>query len=110
MPKFLTDLINRYFFFGASDFLTSNTPTDFLIKGKNARSDLCLEAPKREQFEGNPNYMLAISNNAWFTPSTQPALQKRVLKLYATLYKTTIYHSVNGAKGGVIAPISSLFH
>lgn len=110
LPKFLTDLINRYFFFGASDFLTSSTPTDFLIKGKKARSAICFEATKSELFEGNPSFMLAMSNNAWFTPSTQPVLQKRVLKLYATLHKTTIYHSVNGAKGGVITPTSSLFY
>ena len=37
--------------------------------------------------------MIVISNNAWFTPSIEPILQKQLLRYYAKKYGISIYHS-----------------
>ncbi|NLC27397.1 MAG: apolipoprotein N-acyltransferase, partial [Campylobacteraceae bacterium] len=110
LPEFFEKLINKFFYAGASDFLTARMPQDFIINGEKVRNAICFEATKPELFEKTPGIMVALSNNAWFTPSTQPFLQKRLLRLYATLYKTTIYHSANSADGGIFPPESAIFN
>lgn len=107
LPKIFKDLINRLFYGGASDFLTAQNPQNFEIFGLHVRSAICFEATRAELYSGSPGIMIALSNNAWFTPSLQPYLQRRLLRVYATIYETTIYHSVNGSSGGVIIPHNS---
>ncbi len=48
--------------------------------------------------------MIATSNNAWFTPSIEPTLQKLLLKYYAKKYDVTIFHSINGSENYTIRP------
>lgn len=104
LPKFARDFINRVFFNGAEDYESASVPHDFEIQGYSFRNAICFEATRDELYEGNPKYMVALSNNAWFTPSTEPTLQKLLLKYYARKYNTTIYHSANSGVSGVITP------
>jgi apolipoprotein N-acyltransferase len=49
-----------------------------------------------------PPYMIAISNNGWFTPSIEPTLQKLLMRLYAKRYGKIVWHSANESVSEVI--------
>jgi len=102
LPKFAQKFINETFFSGASDFVTADEPTDFLIKGVKFRNAICYEATCAEIYEGDVTFVIATSNNAWFAPSIEPTLQKLLLKYYARKNGVTIYHSANWSGSGVI--------
>jgi len=102
LPKFARKFINDTFFAGASDFLTAKKPTDFLIKGVKFRNAICYEATCKELYKGDVKYMIAISNNAWFTPSIEPTLQKLLMQYYARKNGVTIYHSANASGTGIV--------
>ena len=102
LPKFAREYINKTFFSGASDFITANKPTDFIINGIKFRNAICYEATCQEIYEGDVSYVLASSNNAWFAPSIEPTLQNLLLKYYARKNGVTIYHSANYKGSGVI--------
>lgn len=105
-PKFLVDLINKVFYNGAQDYSKANEPTDFVIKGEKFRNAICYEATTDKIFEnlGNTEYMVAISNNAWFTPSIEPTLQHLLLKYYSKKYDVNIYHIANGSSNRIYRP------
>ncbi|MDA7817644.1 apolipoprotein N-acyltransferase [Sulfurimonas sp.] len=102
LPKFMRKVINEYFFAGASDFKTATHPTDFTIEGTKFRNAICFEATCQEVYEGDVDFIIASSNNAWFTPSIEPTLQKLLLRFYARKNGVTVYHSANWAGTGVI--------
>lgn len=104
LPNFIKDLINRLFFDSAIDYSHANSVSDYEIDGVKIRNAICYEATRDELFVDKPKFMIAITNNAWFTPSTQPNLQSKLLKLKAYKYKTIIYHSVNGSPSQMITP------
>ncbi|WP_086269915.1 apolipoprotein N-acyltransferase [Campylobacter devanensis] len=104
LPNFIKNLINKIFFDSAVDYSHANSVSDYEIDGVKIRNAICYEATKDELFKDNPKFMIAISNNAWFSPSTQPNLQSKLLKLKAYKYKTTIYHSINGSPSQMITP------
>ena len=52
--------------------------------------------------------MIAVTNNGWFVPSTEPNLQRILLRYYATKYGKAIYHSVNGSPSEIITPKQGL--
>jgi apolipoprotein N-acyltransferase len=81
LPKFAQKIINDIFFSGQSDFVTATEPTDFIIKGVKFRNAICYEATCQEIYEGDVDYLIATSNNAWFAPSIEPTLQKHKEKL-----------------------------
>ncbi len=95
LPKFMAKYVNKIFFDGASDYSTAKKPTDIKIKGYTFRNAICYEATKEEMYENAPPYIIATSNNAWFTPSIEPVLQKIILKYLAKKYGKIIYHSAN---------------
>ena len=105
-PKFLVDLINKVFYNGAQDYSKASEPTDFVIKGEKFRNAICYEATTDKIFEnlGNTEYMVAISNNAWFTPSIEPTLQHLLLKYYSKKYNVNIYHIANGSSNRIYRP------
>ena len=76
------------------------------IKGINIRNAICYEATTDEIFKniGDTKYMIATSNNAWFTPSTEPALQRLLMKYYAKKYNVIIYNSANGSSNSIVSP------
>lgn len=104
LPKFARDFINKLFFNGAEDYERAKAPHDFFINGIKFRNAICYEATKEQLFEDNPKYMLAISNNAWFTPSIEPTLQALLLEYFAKKHQTTIYHSANAGISQIIKP------
>ncbi|HEY9203679.1 MAG TPA: apolipoprotein N-acyltransferase, partial [Sulfurimonas sp.] len=102
LPKFAQDFINEIFFGGVSDFKTATEPTDFTIKGVKFRNAICYEATCQEIYEGEVDFVIAISNNAWFAPSIEPTLQKLLMRYYARKNGATIYHSANYRGTGII--------
>lgn len=104
LPKFIKKPINDYFFNGNMDFSKANTYSDYEIKNTKIRNAICYEVTRSEIYKNSPNFIIAISNNAWFFPSTQPILQRLIIKYYSTKHKTTIYHSTNGSKSEIITP------
>jgi len=102
LPKFAQKLINDTFFSGASDFLVADKPTDFIIKGVKFRNAICYEATCAEIYEGEVDFLIATSNNAWFAPSIEPTIQKLLLKYYGRKNGVTIYHSANYKGTGVV--------
>jgi len=102
LPKFAQDYINKHFFAGTSDFVTASKPTDFIIKGVKFRNAICYEATCQEIYEGDVDFVIATSNNAWFAPSIEPTIQKLLMRYYARKNGVTIYHSANYKGTGVV--------
>ena len=102
LPKFLHHFINSYFFDGAEDYAPAAKPTDFSLGGVTFRNAICYEATCKEIYEDNPQYVIAMSNNGWFTPSIEPTLQMLLMRFYTKKYGTIIYHSANIAKSGIV--------
>ncbi len=106
LPEKIKNFINDMFYDGAQDYTKAESPTDFTIKGIKFRNAICYEATTDDIFEniGNTKYMIATSNNAWFTPSTEPTLQRLLMKYYAKKYNVIVYNSANGSKNSIIYP------
>ena len=102
LPKFAKKIINDTFFSGASDFVVADKATDFIIKGVKFRNAICYEATCQEIYEGDVDFVIATSNNAWFAPSIEPTLQKLLLRYYGRKNGVTIYHSANYKGTGVV--------
>lgn len=102
LPSFAKKFVNDTFFGGASDFVTAKKPTDFHIENIKIRNAICYEATTDVIYQGGVDFVVAISNNAWFAPSIEPVLQKLLMRYYARKYGVTIYHAANAAGTGVI--------
>lgn len=102
LPKFLSKIINSIVYDGAEDYIAASEPSDINIKGEVFRNAICYEATRSELFVGNPKFMIATSNNAWFTPSIEPTLQKLLLRYFSRIHKTVIYHSANMGENALI--------
>lgn len=102
LPKFAQKIINDTFFAGGSDFVKADKPTDFIVKGIKFRNAICYEATCQELYEGDVDFLIATSNNAWFAPSIEPTIQKLLLQYYGRKNATTIYHAANYKGSGVI--------
>jgi apolipoprotein N-acyltransferase len=102
LPKFMVDIINDIFFNGASDYTTADAFVDFEVDGYSFRNAICYEATSAQAYENSPKYMIASSNNAWFTPSIQPTMQHLLIKYYAKKHNTIVYHSTNMDKTSII--------
>jgi len=95
LPSWLGDIINRVFFDGAPDYVSSLKVTDYTIDGVKYRNAICYEGTSEKLYRDNPKNMILISNNGWVVPSVEPTLQKIILQYYSKRYGTLIYHSVN---------------
>ncbi len=95
LPKFIARWINDTFYNGAEDYHTAKKPVDLNLSTGTFRNAICYEATRDELFVGHPGQMIAISNNAWFTPSIEPTLQRLLLEYFSKKYGTVIYHSAN---------------
>ncbi|RLA67225.1 MAG: apolipoprotein N-acyltransferase [Epsilonproteobacteria bacterium] len=102
LPDFLSDWVNKVFYDGAIDYKASTDITDYYIDSVQYRNAICFEATAEKLYEGNPARIIVISNNGWFTPSTEPTLQKLLLVYYSKKYGTTIYHAVNMSASYII--------
>lgn len=96
LPEKLKLLINDIFYDGAKDYETAEKPTTFTIKGIKFRNAICYEATTDEIYKDlDTSYVIAISNNAWFTPSIQPILQKLLMKYYSQKHKLIFFDVSN---------------
>ncbi len=109
LPSFLKKWLENYLNRGEFSKPPVFTLYDFEIDGINFRSAICYEATQKKIFADDPDYMIAISNNAWFTPSIQPSLQEIVMLTRAKEHGTIIYHSSNGAESIVINPFLNTY-
>ncbi|MCP4971653.1 MAG: apolipoprotein N-acyltransferase [Arcobacter sp.] len=109
LPQFLVNYINNTFYNGAEDYKKASKATDFNIKKNIFRNAICYEATSQRIYENlnGVKYIIATSNNAWFTPSIQAILQKLLLKYYSKKYNVTIFHSINGSENYIIRPYFS---
>ena len=94
--------INRLFFGDASDYSTSSKFGVFKIAAYNFINAICYEATVESLYKLKPKYVIALSNDAWFTPSIQPSLQQMLIKVFAIKYGKIVYHSVNGFKSYIV--------
>jgi apolipoprotein N-acyltransferase len=95
-PQKIRDWINNTFYNGAKDYITASQPTTFNIKGIKFRNAICYEATTDKIYNNlDTNYIIAISNNAWFTPSIQPSLQNLLMKYYSKKYNLLILNVTN---------------
>ena len=95
-PEKIRNWINNTFYNGAQDYEVAQNPTTFTIKGQKFRNAICYEATTDEIFKDlDTNYVIAISNNAWFVPSHQPVLQKLLMKYFENKYKVKIISVTN---------------
>jgi len=102
LPDFLSNWVNKVFYDGAVDYIASPNVVDYKIDGEIYRNAICFEATSEKLYEGTPKNMIVLSNNGWFSPSTEPTLQKLLLQYYSQKYGTTIYHAVNMSNSYVI--------
>jgi len=87
MPEKIRNFINDMFYNGAKDYETAKEPTTFTIKESKFRSAICYEITTDEIYQNlDTPYVIGISNNAWFTPSIEPTLQKLLMKYYKNKY------------------------
>lgn len=103
LPDFLSDWVNKIFYDGAVDYKASSRVSDYILDEKVYRNAICFEATSERLYIDSPKYIIAISNNGWFTPSIEPTLQKLLLKYYSRKYGTTIYHSINASPSYIIS-------
>lgn len=103
VPSFLLPIANR-FFHGIGGFSAGEQFGYFDIKGIRFKNAICYEGTNRGFYKDNPQYVIMTSNNAWFVPSIEPILQKNLMKYYARLHKSTIFHASNYSPSVVISP------
>ena len=104
LPSFMGKIVNKIFFDGAVDYKADNNFTYINVLNKRFKIAICYEGTHPKTFEDKPKFLIVISNNGWFKPSIEPTLQKILMKYFVRLYKSTIYHSINGSPSYIIIP------
>jgi apolipoprotein N-acyltransferase len=109
LPDFIGRWINKIIYNNGIDYKPVNTISDYKIDGINYRNAICFEVTSPKMYVNNPKYMIAISNNGWFTPSIEPTLQRLLVEYYSLLYGTTIYHVINSSSSYMTSGGKSVF-
>lgn len=104
LPNFLARPISKLFFGTDIHFTQNQEYGNFSLLGLNFRNAICYEGTSAALYEDHPKLIIMISNNAWFQPSTEPYFQQILLKYYARLNQSTLFHSANGSKSMLIIP------
>ncbi|WP_024789784.1 hypothetical protein [Lebetimonas sp. JH292] len=94
--------INHLFFADSSDFSVSKKFGEFKIKNYKFINAICYELTSEDLYKLKPNYVIGMSNLAWFNPSIMPSIQEMLIKIYAKKYKKMVFHSINGFKSQTI--------
>lgn len=105
---FLKDFFTKYLLPGFEGFAKGKELNQYELNGQIITNAICYEVTKEKIYKSS-KIIIAISNNAWFKPSTQAILQKALIKFYASKYGVTVYHSTNAEETAVIKPKISLF-
>jgi len=104
LPEFMSKIVNKIFFDGAVDYKADNNFTYIHALDKKYKIAICYEGTSKKTYEDKPEYLIVLSNDAWFYPSIEPTLQMLLMKYFAKLHNTTIYHSINKAPSYIIMP------
>jgi apolipoprotein N-acyltransferase len=102
LPKPIAKWVNETFFGGSSDYTPAKEPATYTLKGTTFTNAICYEATHPIIYQTPSRFIIAMSNNAWFTPSIEPTLQWMLIKYFATIYHKCVYHSTNIAKTAII--------
>ncbi len=94
--------INHLFFADSSDFSVSKKFGEFKIKKFKFINAICYELTSENLYKLKPNYVIGMSNLAWFNPSIMPSIQEMLIKIYAKKYKKVVFHSINGFRSQII--------
>jgi apolipoprotein N-acyltransferase len=94
--------INHIFFDNSSDYSTSSSFGIFELKNYKFINGICYELTSEKLYKLKPNYVIGMSNLAWFKPSIMPGLQEMLIKVYARKYKKIVFHSINGFRSETI--------
>jgi len=105
LPQFLSDIVNTIFYDGAPDYESAKSFTHFLIDDTKYTCAICYEATDPKLYKQNPKNVIAISNNAWFSPSIQPTLQKLLMAHYVLLEDVTLFHSANKSPSFILKKV-----
>lgn len=103
LPQSLLPIVN-VFFEGIGGFSPGREFGYFDIKGVRFKNAICYEGTNSDFYADNPQLVIVTSNNAWFVPSIEPILQKNLMKYYARLHNSTIFHATNLSKAAIITP------
>lgn len=76
----------------------------FITQGLHVAIANCYEGTMELPYKTGAKYILMLSNNAWFYPSTQNFMQQMIMKYYARSFQTFIYHSTNYTPKAIITP------
>jgi apolipoprotein N-acyltransferase len=109
LPKFIGDWVNKIIYNDGVDYKPVEKISDYQIGETTYRNAICFEATNPKMYANNPKFMIAISNNKWFTPSIEPTLQHLIIEYYSLLYGTTIYHAINGSPSYITSEGKSTF-
>jgi len=104
LPKFMGKIINKIFYDGSVDYGADKDFTYINALNKRYKVAICYEGTSAITYKDNPKFLILISNNGWFKPSTEPTLQKIILQYFSKIHNTTIYHSINGSKSYIVFP------
>ncbi|WRE02199.1 apolipoprotein N-acyltransferase [Helicobacter pylori] len=106
LPKFLQKPLEKLFF-GESAYLYRNASnfSDFTLDDFTFRPLICYEGTSKPAYSNSPSKIfIVMSNNAWFSPSIEPTLQRTLLKYYARRYDKIILHSTNFSTSYILSP------
>lgn len=104
LPSWAATFLNKIFFKeGVIDYTASTKIGDYKLAGVKYRNAICYESTSEELYVNEPKNMIVISNNGWFVPSIEPALQRLLLEYYSLKYGTIIYHSINMSPSYVVS-------
>ncbi len=106
LPEFLQKPLEKLFF-GESAYLYRNASnfSDFTLDDFTFRPLICYEGTSKTAYSNSPSKIfIVMSNNAWFSPSIEPTLQKTLLKYYARRYDKIISHSANFSTSYILNP------
>ena len=104
LPDFLAKPLQKLFFNHSDAFTPAPMPQDFTLNGITFRNAICYEGTSSLLYASSPRFVIVISNNAWFYPSIEPALQQMLLKYYARITPSLILHSANFSHSMRITP------
>ena len=76
----------------------------FITQGLHVAIANCYEGTMELPYNTGAKYILMLSNNAWFYPSTQHFMQQMIVKHYARSFQAFIYHSTNYTPKAIITP------
>jgi apolipoprotein N-acyltransferase len=113
LPDFAKNFINKLFFNGANDIKSAKEFGEFMHENELFRSAICYEITMPKTYQTKANYIIAITNNAWFSlpnlRSSQSVLQRILIKYQASKFGKVVFHSVNGSKSEIITPKRKFF-